>query len=467
MSDKSGNLTRFIKTSGIFLAGTALSKLVLFLLLPYYTATLPTGDFGYYDLSVAFVTVAASALFFDIWITTMRFLYLREDALYRRGVVRSGFTLFLYSIALYAVAAGILALSVSPRYLGWIALYGLFQSLSNLFAYAARGYGRNVDFAVSGILCSVVLLGVTVVLISVLHFDFSALYIAGIAGYVVQIVYLELRVGVLRGLGSAPPDRAQLREMARYTLPLLLNAVGFWLINSFNKFAVTELLTTSGNGIFAVAEKLAALISFAVICFTNAWQDLSFSQKNTDENKGAFYADACRTYLVFLAMCVVLLLPLIKLVFPYLIGDDYADASLIIPLAVTAAAISGYSLFLGNIFYALGDTKTLLYTTLAGSALNLALCWPLIHFLGLNGANLSMIVSFAFVVVLRNVLLKKRIGFRAHGGTSLIALGGIAAASVVYYRLSVGLNMVFFAVCLILFGAIALRALKRLYTKSG
>ena len=61
-------LWTFLRNSGIFVLGTVLSKLIAFIMLPLYTAVVPPSDFGYYDLSVTYLTVVCESLFLNIWV---------------------------------------------------------------------------------------------------------------------------------------------------------------------------------------------------------------------------------------------------------------------------------------------------------------------------------------------------------------------------------------------------------------
>jgi O-antigen/teichoic acid export membrane protein len=125
-----------------------------------------------------------------------------------------------------------------------------------------------------------------------------------------------------------------------------------------------------------------------------AWQDVSFSRNVDDESNGEFYSKACKKYLFFLGAGTALLLPMVNILFPFLVDQSYSDVKGTIPLFLLVAMAGAYSTFVGNIFYALKDTKTIFKSMVISCLLNLALCYPLIRWLGLNGANLAIFLSF-------------------------------------------------------------------------
>lgn len=110
-------------------------------------------------------------------------------------------------------------------------------------------------------------------------------------------------------------------------------------------------------------------------------------------------------------MATVILIPFFNIVFPYIVDESYYQAKVTIPLFLVSSVISAYSTFIGNIFYAIKDTKTIFISTVLSCLLNLTLCKPLIVLWGLNGANISIILSFIFNILIRFIVLKKKFHF--------------------------------------------------------
>ena len=201
MESKS-SLGRFIKSSLIFFVGTVLSKLISVVMLPLYTSNIPTDDMGYYDLTLTYITIVTSLLFIDIWVAILRYMYDSDEKTgdKKASIIKSGVAIFGISSLLYLGVAGILAIFFEIRGLLWITLYGLTHNLSTLFAYCSRGYGKNVDFSLSGIINTVVNILTTIICFNVFEMGFEALYIAGILGYIAQVMFLSLRTETLKAI---------------------------------------------------------------------------------------------------------------------------------------------------------------------------------------------------------------------------------------------------------------------------
>lgn len=445
----SSTFLSFAKSSGIYLIGTVLSKTIYFILLPLYTTYILPSDFGYYDLSITTVTLITGFFFIDVWTSVLRFMVDCEDIKHKKEVIFSGWILFSISSFLYSIVGIIITYKFDVKYATLVILFGLFINLSNMYGYIARGLNKNKEFVVSGIINTVVVVTVNIGLIIFLHFDYSALYIASILGFLSQLIFLEYKSHVLFDLSAKQWDRELIIKIFKYSLPLCLNTIAFWLLTSFNRVVISVVLGTEANGFFAIGSKFGMIIAFITTSFTFAWQDLSFSYTSKNGKDGLFYTNASNAYMKFLGAGAAVLIPCCYLLFPLLVKANYKAALNTIPLFLLVGIISALSTFIGNIFYAIKDTKPLLFSLLISCLLNLILCYPLILRFGLNGANISIILSFVLNIFIRNVILKRKVDFHLDIKNIIMMLLWIAISYFVYNSQIYLLNIFWFISCLV------------------
>lgn len=280
----------------------------------------------------------------------------------------------------------------------------LFFNLISMFSYISRGWEHNTDFAISGVLNTIVNVTLNVILILVFHIGYTSLYISFIAGCASQCLFLFIRLRMWKLL--AKPTFSQISMLFKYSAPLGINSVAYWLLNSFGRTVVSRVMSLSANGIFAVGSKFGSTISLATTCFTYAWQDITFK---SEMKPVSFYASAVRQYAAFLISATSILLPAISLAFPILIGEDYNEAYGIIPSFLLVAAASAVSTFIGNIFYVIKDTKTISRSMIIACICNVVLVYPLTIAFGTLGTNLSILSAFLINIVQRLFILKKKI----------------------------------------------------------
>jgi O-antigen/teichoic acid export membrane protein len=163
MNKETNTIIKMLKTTGIFFIGTVLSKLMLFFLLPIYTKYIPTADFGYYDLSITYVAIVTSVLFFDIWVSIMRHMYDKADIKWKNKAILSGGTIFIVSSIIYIALTVVLGVIADIQYLLLISLYGLSLNINHMYTFPARGFGKNIEFAVSGIINTLVTIIVNII----------------------------------------------------------------------------------------------------------------------------------------------------------------------------------------------------------------------------------------------------------------------------------------------------------------
>lgn len=436
-----------MKNTGIFFLGNVLSKVIIFLLLPLYTNYISTESYGYYDLSVSYITVLTSLVFFDIWSTVLRFMYDSEDERGKQKVASTCWLLFSLSSVLFLIIGGTVCSLYSVQYAPLILGYGLSVNLHNMCGFITRGWKKNVHFAISGILNTLTMVLANIVMILGFHIEIESLYISAILGNLVQVLYLSVAARAYPRFKNFSFDKTLLSSIVKYTVPLCINSVSYWLLTSYNRVVLEDVLGLSANGIYAIGNKFGATISLATTCFTYAWQDLAFSRQTKNPNDGRFFAKACDAYFLFLSAGIALLLPCFHILFPFLIGEAYQEAFSTIPPFLVMAVLSAYSTFVGNVFYAIKDTKIIFISMLLSCICNLVLCQPMIQNWGINGANFSICISFIVNIVIRSLILYKRISFKP--GLMYVLLGGgmILLSTIIYlYADIVGNCLYFFAI---------------------
>ncbi|HHX67461.1 MAG TPA: oligosaccharide flippase family protein, partial [Gallicola sp.] len=337
---------RLIKNTAIFFFGTILSRVISFFMLPLYTSYINPADFGYYDLSITYITIVTFTLFFDIWVTTMRFMYEKNENEWKWKVSQSGFVIFMGSFILLFIIGLIVNFNYDIQYLWLIIGYALTITLTNMLLYIARGYGNNIEYSISGIINTLVIVATNIILIVVMKMDFSSLYIAAILGHIVQCFYIELKVKIVRNLFKTKLDFSFIKDMFLYSLPLSINSISYWLLTSFNKIVVETIMSIEYNGYYAIGNRFGSALSLITNSFTLAWQDLSFSRSAYDKNNGVYYSKACNKYLTFLGMGACVLIPLFNILFNFFINDSYYPAKSTIPLFIIVALLSAYSTFI-------------------------------------------------------------------------------------------------------------------------
>lgn len=429
----------FLKNSVLFLVGSVFSKLLSFILLPLYTTYIPTEDFGVYDIATLYVSLISGVVYFEIWSAMLRYLYdFNETG--KMTVIKSSLKIFGISTFVFVGVSFLVCALAHIEYATLVIGWGIVTAFSTYMCFLARGLGKNIDFAVSGILNTAVCLGVNILLIIGFKMNYSALYLGSICGMLLQSVYLLLRVGKVKAIIKAKADKALTKQIFRYAFPLCLNTAAYWVLHSSARIIYNALCGDSASGIFSVGNKFGTIIVLATTCFTYAWQDMSFSASNESKST-ELYSTASKKYLLFLSSCLCVALPVLWIVFPVLVKGDYVQAINYVPLFLIVAVASGYSAFIGNIFYAIKSTKAISYSTLVSGVVTVCFAVPLIKLLNANGANLAVLIGFTLNVIIRFIILKRKIDFKIPAKELLFVGAWMMATTFIYTKATLPISI--------------------------
>ena len=428
------NLWKFVKTSGIYFIGTVLHKLITFFLLPIYTKFMDKADLGTYDLATAYINFLCSILFLDIWSGIMRFAFEYEGE-ERKKPINSGLAIFAGSTVLYTIVILIAGCIFDIKYLPLIYLYGIMMNIQTLVGYLARTYGKNALYTMSGLISSFVTVGGNILFIVYFHMDYSALFISACIGYMVNIGILGWGIKLHRLISVSAFEKELFKRMLFFSLPLCMNSVAYWFLTSYNRVAISNVLSVSENGLYSIAGRFSSFITLFTTCFNMAWQEMSYSreaQKESDQS--GFYTKAINSYIKFMCMGVLILIPVVSVIFPIMIDRSYAEAKGLVPyylLATIASCISG---FFGNVFTAIKKNNVLFYTTVAGSVTNVILVHILLPIIGAQGASIALFGGFMINNIIRASILRKEIKISID--FKFLCIWSLMVVSVIYIYLN-------------------------------
>ncbi|NLL56398.1 MAG: lipopolysaccharide biosynthesis protein [Clostridiales bacterium] len=438
---------RIFKSTITYFLGSVLSKIIVFFMLPLYTKYIPAADMGYYDSSIAVITFFASVLFLDIGSGIMRFMFEQKEQDNKKYAIYSGLAIFLISLILYIVIAILGAFTLEFEYIIWIIIYGFMLCLNNVYGYITRGYGANSLYAASGIVSTIVTVACNLIFILALKWDYKSLYISSIIAMVVHIIILEFKCKLLTNLSKKYFDKDLFKKMLKFSLPLCVNSVAFWFLNSSNKIIVTTILGSEYNGYLAIASRFTSILYLVSSCFQLAWQELAYSRDNKLESTGIFYTKAFDLYLRILIAGLLLLIPLIRLgliIYPNFINAQYSDSIVLIPLALTGTIMSIASSFLGSIFGGIKKNNAIFISTLVGAIVNIGVIFALINIMGVMAANIAFIAGFTATVLIRTLILKKEINMKVKHWYFAALLPILAAVIYVFNELNWVYNLLVF-----------------------
>lgn len=396
------------KNMVLFLMSGLFVNVVSFFLLPLYTYFLTTEEYAIIDL----VTVTQQLLFpfltLSLCDAVLRFAIESVEEKDKLGKVFSiGFSISIFSSVIVLFFSNILKVIFGTEFnIKYFVIIFILTTFNSFFSNFIRAINKvRVMAMVSGI-GNILTIVLNVFFIVRLHWGldgYMTAYIIGqifiLMGYILfGHIFLYVRLGSI--------DRNLLAKMLKYSVPLVPNALFWWINSSLDKYFLRTLMTFGVVGLYSVASKIPAIIVSINGIFQQAWNLSAFKEFNNKET-GLFYNRIFQIYQFCLFVVSIALIASTHILAKLLFSKDFYEAWIFVPWLIWGAGINAMNAFWGSMFTAAKDTRILFTTTGMGAVVNIVLNYILIKGFGATGAAVATLVSYVVVWVVRERHIQK------------------------------------------------------------
>lgn len=400
---------RFISNIGFYALGTFATKILQFLFIPIYSKYIIPTDLGTYNLILAVVSLMIPILFQSIWEGTFRFSIEQGDN--GREVIATS-SKYCFSLAfVYSISFIIISYVFNYKYGLYVLLYALGQMGTSYWQFAARALKENKIYAVSTVVHSGVSILMNLILILVFHLGLEALLIANISGSFAMIIILEKRIRLISDINKYPFNKALLRNIIKYSLPLAINMISWWLMSSCNNLIITKTLGVGENGIYAIALKFGTLLSIVTSIITMAWQEEAF-RSHGEKDQDSYFNKVLNILIKGLLGATLILVPVTYIIYNYFVFGEYKKGVILVAFIYMSAVYNAISCHLGSALLARKESSIMFWTTLLGGTTAVLASVLLINYIGLLGAAIGTAIGNMFNFFVRIPILRKRIDLR-------------------------------------------------------
>ncbi len=381
------------------------SKAISLILAPLYSFYLTTEQYGTMDLILASAGVLLPLVCFDIFEGTFRYASDKERE--PKVVLSSTFSICLFSTLLIMLLALVFSKLFSASGVVCLCvLSAVLDSYVQVLSQFARGRGDTVTFGISGILNSVLLLLMNVVLMVLLDRGLNGWVISFLTAKIAVLLYLVIKLRVWKIYSVQYIDKTFVKEALCFCIPLIPSAAMWWVMNISDRYVISIVLGVGATGIYAVANKLPAMLSILENVFYQAWQTTAIQTKY-DDNRDGFYSAIFMKYLRFLSIGAFGILFILKPMILAFFSQEYSSAwecSAVLVLGIMVHALAGN---LGTIYTVFKDTKGALKTSAIGAAVNVITNIIFVPMYGMNAAAWTTLISYIVVLIVRWIDCKK------------------------------------------------------------
>lgn len=436
MTETANRGKQFIKSVGVYAIGNIGSKLITFLMIPLYTFFVDTAEFGYYDLCLTSVLLLSCIASLQLRDGAFRFLIDSDNDKARTEVVSATFRLFSRSLLCFLVLAAIISLVYPIRCL-WLS-FGLLVSIAliEVFGQMARGVGDTKTFVTSNIISAFSIGALSVVFVVWCSWGITGIFLANIFARLLAVVYIEWRVGLLRKYFRPTLKNAQqTKDLLRYTLPILLMTLFWWLTSSSDRFFIKHYFSLSDNGIYAVATRFGGVLQIIGTIIFQAWQEMALRQYDSPD-RDKFFSKIINLFIIFMSMVFICFAFGLKIAYPHIVGHEFTSGIVyVFPIAL-AAVFFAMANMLEMGYQCSKETQRALPGFIIAAVVNIGLNFLLINVIGIFGVVITQVVTYTVLFANRLHDSKRYFKVRFSAKTIFAALIAIASAIPFYFTSS-------------------------------
>ena len=396
-------LRQLANHSMVYGLGGLAAKLVGIFLLPLYTHRVSRADFGEVELVMAGIAALAILLKLGLINAMFRFSFIDRTAAARQKAMQTSFTGVLVTSTI-GLAAGLLLADPIARVIDvdktlvLIGAFGLWVTINyDLLTAIYRVEQRPAAFIVYSLTNVAITVTVSIILVVPLDLGATGIILGNFAGtYIVYGLMLYARRSTV---GFRHFDRAVIRRMLHYAMPLVPAGLMLWGLNLADRFQIQHLASAEALGSFSAASKIALGIMLLVGAFQTAWAPFAHSILDDGEARNT-YRVAFSYWSIVMCWGLVAISaftpPYVRLAFP----ARWWDSAPVVPLLVGGGILYGAYMIIRIGVNRSGRTQFTPVVAAVAMGVNIGLNFVLIPAWGIIGAGVSTIAGYSALVLL-------------------------------------------------------------------
>ena len=401
----------------ILALGTFGSKLLVFLLMPLYTAWLSPTEYSAAELIMG--TANLLMPFVCMGLTTGIFRFAAERGADQQVVFSSGMTLLGVGLG------GLLLIGLPFCFVGvWrleaalIFAYVLFANVQAVCAQYVRATDRTRLFAIQGVLNTVLTVLCNVIFLVVFDMGVTGYVLSVVVGNLITTVFLIFTARLWQVYRISSVRRKTVTELIRFSLPMVPTTVCWLITDLSDRYFVSAICGAGVNGIYSAAYKIPTIVNLISTIFMQAWQFSAVTQSVDEGECKRFYATVFRGFLSLIFIGTAGLILFSRFLSSVLLDAAYFDAWRYMPTLLCAAAVESVVAFLATVYLIRKKSMHSFMTAVAGMVINLVANAILIPRLGWYGgafgAALATLIGYVAVYFLRTVDVPKLLKFQMY-----------------------------------------------------
>ena len=397
----------------VYGVGGIISKLIPLIMVPIITRMMPDSSYyGISDLSNTVISLFSAIAVLGMYDAMYRMFFEKDDEEYKKDICSSAFVFTLLLSVVVAVLMLVFQKPISqlffssPTY-GTIvmicAISVLVGSTNSIISAPTRMQNKRGVFLIMNTVSPILSYSISIPLLLNGYYLIALPIATACSSVTSEAIFAILNH---KWFSFRRVKWKYIGQMLKIALPLTPNFIIYWIFNSSDRVMISNLLTTTDNGIYAVAAKFGQISNLIYTAFAGGWQYFAFSiMKDKDNTK--VISKIFEVLLIVSLVTTMLGTSICKWGIQILFGEEYWSAYICIPYLYLAPLLLMLFQIGSNQFLVIKKTWPNMLILSLGAVLNIVLNFALIPTIGIEGASIATFVGYFSSIVLMIIVLER------------------------------------------------------------
>lgn len=383
------------------LIGNIGSKLVSFLLLPFYTTYLSPELYGELNMITMIITFLTPLLTLQFATTVFRFANHQSEEKQNMIMFIALVTVIPLILVVSLFAKNIIEyfkIDYITKYYKYILITFIFSYLNSVLKEKIRTNSMVKLYSVIGIIETFITISLNIYLVPkylvlgmIISMTYSTIIISIILAYfsklnkVLKIKYWNIDI---------------FKEMLKYSFPLIPNAIIWSILALADRIFLKYYYGLEEVGLYSVASKIPMILTVIFNIFYNSLQ-ISMLDEYKKEGFDKFFKNIFYNISLIQMFGAIGIVVLIKPAIRFIVADTYIEIWRYIPLFLLTILFNNYSAILGVKYLLKKNTKNLLKSSFVACIVNIGFNYLLVPKLGIFGAIMATVIAYVALFYMR------------------------------------------------------------------
>ena len=196
--------------------------------------------------------------------------------------------------------------------------------------------------------------------------------------------------------------------MLKYSMPLIPNALSWWVVNVSDRLIITYYLGAGENGVYTAANKFSSAYVTIYNIFNITWTEALAINANSKDKEQFINKIMHVIFVLFSTMCIGII-AIMPYIFPIMVDSKYEAGYRQIPILMIGSLFNVLVALISAIYVAEKKSVQLAKTTMLAAIINIITNVMLIKKIGLYAASISTLVAYLIVFIYRYIDIYKDI----------------------------------------------------------